>query len=157
MELVVPLPSPDAVYRVRASGPSLVHGIVDTSNAPRTMPPNVLVLVGNATPSSRYVRMRLPIAGMYTIEALRLYDTFERDNHARCVRRNVHAPELLARVLVPDTTSVSRSPHWFARMGTIDPETLQRFIFRGGPAYNGAVRVAEHSTGCTVRRCPRPS
>lgn len=123
----MPLPSPDAVYRVRASGPSLVHGIVDMSNAPHKMPPTVLVLVGNATPSPRHARMRLPIAGMYTIEALRLYDTFERDNHTRCIRQSVHAPELLARVLVPDTTSVSRSPHWFARMGTVDPETRRTF------------------------------
>jgi hypothetical protein len=86
MLLLLPLPPTNEEFRVRASGPALCLGSVHWADRPIELDAAVQVLHRTSdflASSHRYVRLVLPLAGEYLLEAIQLYDAFNLTSHKR--------------------------------------------------------------------------
>ena len=86
MLIALPLPPTNAEFRVRASGPALCLGSVHWTDRPIELDAAVQVLHRTSdflATSHRYVRLVLPLAGEYLLEAIQIYDAFNLTSHMR--------------------------------------------------------------------------
>ena len=106
--LAIPLPDADAhaYFKVRASGPALAMGTVAYAKDAISMPAYFDVLQSEGIPlhSRMVATLNLSVPGVYTVEALRLYDNLTDVRspamQQKCVSDTVERPVLIARVLL---------------------------------------------------------
>ena len=174
MLLRVPLPTGTSKFVARASGPTIVATTQEVHTSVFTKRSSILSDALNGTRnflpehSYRHLELMLPMLGVYAVEVLRIYSSFEPNDHdnlaVQCPMPHV---ALSARIAVarqsldPLLPSLSDSMRWIARSPASESPELPTRIQRSMDEKESLARHrafqwarCSRSGGCAAAECP---